>query len=91
VSETSDALDLGPHVFEGHDPKAIARSLKASAGHSRRRTSDPYRSAMSMPTFYINRAGKNLPDARKRVLESATDELRALFHRPLAKRRAHAG
>jgi hypothetical protein len=91
VTETSDALDLEPHVFEGHDPAAIARSLKASAEHSHRRKRDPYRSAMSMLTFYINRAGSNLSAAQRRVLESAKDELRALFHRPPARRRARAG
>ena len=91
VTETSDALDLKPHVFEGHDPKAIARSLKASAEHSDRRKSDPYRSAMSMLTFYINRAGHNLPAAQKKRLEAAKDELRALFHRPASKHRARAG
>ncbi|HEY9024009.1 MAG TPA: DUF3175 domain-containing protein, partial [Burkholderiaceae bacterium] len=57
VAETSDALDLQPDVFKQTDPKKIARSLKASAEHSDRRKSDPYRSAMSMLTFYINRAG----------------------------------
>jgi len=90
VTETSDALDLKPHVFEGRDPKAIARSLKASAEHSERRKSDPYRSAMSMLTFYINRAGHNLPAAQKKRLETAKDELRALFHRAPARRRARA-
>jgi len=79
VTETSDALDLKPHVFESHDPKAIAKSLKASAEHSDRRKSDPYRSAMSMLTFYINRAGKNLPAGRKKILNKAKDELREAF------------
>jgi hypothetical protein len=79
VTEHSDALDLEQDVFKGRDPKAIARSLKRSAEHSRRRKSDPYRSAMSMLTFYINRAGDNLPANQKKVLEAAKDELRALF------------
>ena len=61
VTETSDALDLKEGVFKLADPAKIARSLKASAEHSDRRKSDPYRSAMSMLTFYINRAGHNLP------------------------------
>jgi hypothetical protein len=81
VTRRSNALDLEPDVFEGDDPKAIAASLKRSAEHSRRRKSEPYRSAMSMLTFYINRAGKNLPPERKRVLEKAKDELRAQFGR----------
>ena len=82
VTETSDALDLKPHVFESHDPKAIAKSLKASAEHSDRRKSDPYRSAMSMLTFYVNRAGKNLGARQRGVLERAKGELRRLYKRP---------
>lgn len=85
VTETSDALDLEQGVFAEKDPKAIARSLKASAEHSDRRKSDPYRSAMSMITFYVNRAGHNLPEATKETLEKAKDELRALFGRPPRK------
>jgi hypothetical protein len=81
VTRESDALDLERGVFTARDPKAIARSLKRSATRSRRRKSDPFRSAMSMLTFYINRAGKNLPAARKRVLERAKDELRQQFGR----------
>jgi hypothetical protein len=38
---------------------------------------------MSMLTFYINRAGKNLSDERKRVLERAKNELRKEFGRCL--------
>jgi hypothetical protein len=79
VTETSDALDLKPHVFEGHDPKAIAASLKRSAEHSHRRKASPFQSAMSMLTFYINRAGGNLPASQKRTLEKAKDELRHQF------------
>jgi hypothetical protein len=80
--ETSNALDLEPGVFTRATPKAVARSLKRSAERSERRKADPFRSAMSMLTFYINRAGKNLPEERLRVLEGAKDELRAEFHRP---------
>jgi hypothetical protein len=79
VTETSDALDLQPDVFKLTDPKKIARSLKRSAEHSDRRRSDPYRSAMSMLTFYVNRAGHNLEPAQRRHLEDAKDELRKLF------------
>ena len=82
VTERSDALDLEPKVFTQSDPRSIARSLKRSAERSRRRKSDPYRSAMSMLTFYINRAGKSLPGTQLRRLESAKDELRKLFNRP---------
>jgi hypothetical protein len=60
-------------------PRGIAQSLKRSAERSRRRKSSPYRSAMSMLTFYLNRAGKNLPAARKRTLEAAKDTLRKAF------------
>jgi phosphoenolpyruvate carboxylase len=83
VTATSDALDLKKDVFKLNSPAAIARSLKRSAEHSHRRKSDPYRSAMSMLVFYINRAGRNLPTARRRKLEAAKDELRKAFGRPL--------
>ena len=79
VTETSDALDLERDVFTKGDSRAIARSLKNSAERSRRRKSDPYRSAMSMLTFYINRAGKNLPKERRNRLEAAKNELRKLY------------
>jgi hypothetical protein len=79
VTEESNALDLESDVFTQDDPMSIARSLKRSAEESHRRKSDPYRSAMSMLTFYINRAGKNLPKQRKERLEAAKDELRKLF------------
>jgi hypothetical protein len=81
VMETSNALDLERGVFTGSNPKTIARSLKRSAEQSRRRKSDPFRSAMSMLNFYINRAGKNLPRERRDILERAKDELRVQFHR----------
>ena len=82
VTRTSHALDLRAGVFELDDPAQIARSLKHSAERSTRRKSEPYRSAMSMLTFYINRAGKALPVGRRRILEQAKDELRVLFDRP---------
>jgi len=81
VMQTSNALDLEGGVFARDDPKAIARSLKRSAEHSRRRKAEPFRSAMSMLVFYINRAGHNLPAKRRRILERAKDELRAQFGR----------
>jgi len=89
VTETSDALDLQHDVFKLTDPKKIASSLKRSAEHSDRRKSDPYRSAMSMLTFYINRAGHNLEAAQRQHLEDAKDELRKLYDRPAARRKAH--
>jgi phosphoenolpyruvate carboxylase len=82
VTEHSDALDLERDVFTLNDPKKIAASLKRSAEASHRRKSEPYRSAMSMLTFYINRAGHNLPDKRRQVLERAKNELRKAFGRP---------
>ena len=81
VRQTSDALDLESGVFAKKSPSAIARSLKRSAERSRRRKSEPFRSAMSMLTFYINRAGKGLTDEQRRTLEAAKDELRKVFHR----------
>jgi len=79
VTETSDALTLEERVFSKDSPRAIALSLKRSADRSRRRKSEPYRSAMSMLVFYINRAGKGLSRTRKAKLEKAKDELRALY------------
>jgi hypothetical protein len=81
VTEQSNALDLDSGVFKQRSPKKIAASLKRSALRSRRRKSSAYRSAISMLTFYINRAGRTLPAARKRVLNQAKDELRAQFGR----------
>jgi hypothetical protein len=79
VTRESDALTLQKGVFSKRSPRAIALSLKRSAERSRRRKSDPYRSAMSMLTFYINRAGRNLPVSRKRMLQRAKGELREAF------------
>lgn len=81
VTEHSDALELEAHVFEKDDPKEIAASLKRSADRSRKRKAEPFRSAMSMLTFYINRAGKNLPERRRKVLEDAKQELRRAYGR----------
>ncbi|CTP85346.1 hypothetical protein A6R71_17445 [Xanthomonas translucens pv. arrhenatheri] len=82
ANESSDAQELTPSVFERDDPVSIARSLKHSADKSARRRTGPYRSAMSMLTFYINRAGKQLPVQRREVLEQAKDELRILYGKP---------
>jgi hypothetical protein len=82
VTDTSRALDLEPGVFALDDPRRIAESLKRSAEHSRRRKAEPFRSAMSMLVFYINRAGSQLPHAQRVRLEKAKDELRDLFGRP---------
>ena len=79
VTEDSNALDLEPGVFTLDDPRAIALSLQRSAERSRRRKSGPFRSAMSMLVFYINRAGANLPEADRARLEAAKDELRELY------------
>jgi hypothetical protein len=91
VTEHSDALDLEKDVFRQRSARKIARSLKRSAKSSERRKSGAFRSAMSMLTFYINRAGKNLSASRRRTLEKAKDELRAEFGRPpKGGRAAHA-
>jgi hypothetical protein len=79
VTKHSDAMDLEQDIFKSGDPDKIARSLKHSAEQSDRRKSSPYRSAMSMLTFYENRAGKNLEENDKEVLEKAKEKLRALF------------
>ena len=79
MTERSDALDLETGVFTLKDPKKIAASLKRSAEASTRRKADPFRSAMSMLVFYINRAGKTLADADRARLEKAKHELRKAF------------
>ena len=79
VTEHNDALTLEKGVFTSRDPKRIAASLKRSAEKSRRRKGSPFRSALSMLTFYINRAGKSLPAARRKNLMRAKDELRKQF------------
>lgn len=91
VTEHSDALDLEQGVFKQKDPKRIAESLKESAEHSKRRKSSPFRSAMSMLTFYINRAGAQLPKEEKKRLEKAKDELRDLYPRPASGRSTAQG
>jgi Protein of unknown function (DUF3175) len=81
VTRESHALDLAAGVFTWKDPERIAASLKRSAEQSHRRKADPYRSALSMLVFYINRAGKNLPADRRRTLAQAKIELRKQFGR----------
>src|SRR5712691_7866616 len=81
VTSTSNALDLEPKVFASRSPRAVAASLKRSAERSRRRKGTAFQSAMSMLTFYINRAGRNLDASRRRVLDRAKDELRRLYGR----------
>ena len=79
VTAHSNALDLDRNIFTNHDPHEIALSLKHSAEHSKRRKGTAFQSAMSMLTFYINRAGRDLDDKQRKVLERAKDELRDLF------------
>jgi hypothetical protein len=85
VTETSHAMSLEKDVFKLDDPKAIARSLKRSAEHSHRLKGTPFQSAMSMLTFYMNRAGKSLSDADRTRLDQAKDALRHEFGRDGAK------
>jgi len=79
VTESSHAMDLEPGVFKKDSPKAIAKSVRRSAEHSDTLKSTPFRSAMSMINFYQNRAGKNLPKKRHKVLDQAKAELRKLY------------
>ncbi|HEY4846877.1 MAG TPA: DUF3175 domain-containing protein [Methylocella sp.] len=81
VTQNSDAMDLESGIFKSDNPSKIARSLKRSAEHSDRLKSSPFRSAMSMLTFYLNRGGKNLSTARRRKLEAAEVKLREAFGR----------
>jgi hypothetical protein len=87
VMRTSNALDLEPSVFTWKNPRRIAQSLKRSAVTSKRRKATPFQSAMSMLNFQINRGGKGIPAAQKRILERAKVELRKLFHRLTAATR----
>lgn len=84
VMRRSDAMDLEAGIFTQRSARAIARSLKKSAEASHRRKAGPFQSAMSMLNFEINRGGKGLSPARRRVLENAKAELRKAFHRPPA-------
>jgi hypothetical protein len=77
-------MDLEQDVFKSDSPQRIAKSVKRSAEHSHRRKSSPFRSAMSMLTFYKNRAGRNLSPRRKGIIDAAKNRLRRLFHRPAA-------
>jgi len=81
VTRHSNALDLKRDVFKEKNPHRIALSLKRSAERSKKRKGTPYQSAMSMLNFYINRAGRNLSQRQKRILESAKEELRGAFGR----------
>jgi hypothetical protein len=90
VMRTSDALDLERGVFTKPSARGVARSLKRSAEHSRRRKAAPFRSAMSMLNFEINRAGRKLPRSRRKVLEAAKGELRQLYGRKSHARKTHA-
>ena len=91
VTETSNALDLEPGVFTLEDARDIALSLSCSAEYSRRRKSTPFKSAMSMLTFYINRAGPRLPRQQRKRLEAAKDELRVLYGRPRTRKQPASG
>jgi hypothetical protein len=95
VMRRSDALDLERGVFTKRSPRAVALSLKRSAERSKRRKSAPFRSAMSMLVFHLNRGGRSLPAGQRRVLERAKDELRRLYaretHRPTRAQKAAAG
>ena len=87
VTRRSNALDLERAVFKKGSPRAIAASLKRSADHSRRRKAGSYASAMSMLSFYINRAGRGLSKTQRARLERAKDELRRLYRRPSIRKR----
>jgi hypothetical protein len=90
LMRTSNALDLERGVFTKRSPRAVARSLKRSAEASRRRKSAPFRSAMSMLNFHLNRAGRGLSRSQRAVLERAKDELRKLYaRRPHARKTRH--
>ena len=89
VTRTSNALDLERGVFTQRSPRAVARSLKRSAERSRRRKSAPFRSAMSMLNFHLNRGGKGLSRTQRATLERAKEELRKLYGRKPDARKTH--
>jgi len=89
VTRNSNALDLDKGVFTLEDPGKIAQSLNRSAHRSTRKKAGSYQSAMSMLNFYINRAGKNLPAKRKKVLAAAKEKLRGLHEREREKQPHH--
>lgn len=86
VTRESNALDLEPGVFTWDDPMRIALSLKHSADTSTRRKAEPFRSAMSMLVFYINRAGNNLSERQRGILEQAKTELRRAFGKDFGRK-----
>jgi hypothetical protein len=86
VTERSDALDLDKGVFTLDDPKKIARSLEKSAEKSTRKKGSSYQSAISMLNFYINRAGRNLPAKKIKVLKKAKDVLKELHQKDQKKK-----
>lgn len=88
VTEHSHALALEEGVFTWKDPKKIAESLKKSALNSTQRKTTPYQSAMSMLNFYINRAGKNLPDEQKKILDKAKQKLSEIFEKKIFKNKS---
>src|SRR3972149_11891455 len=81
VTERSGAREIGDDVFTQKEPRKIALALKKGAESNARRKEHPYQSAMSMLNFYINRAGSNLPQGQKKILDQTKDELRKLFLR----------
>jgi Protein of unknown function (DUF3175) len=87
VMRTSNALDLEKGVFTVRSPRAVALSLKRSAEHSKRRKSAPFRSAMSMLNFHINRAGRSMSRSQRQVLDRAKGELRKLYGKDSAGRK----
>jgi hypothetical protein len=89
VTASSNALDLDPNIFRSGSSKRVAASLKRSADRSHRRKGTPFQAAMSMLTFYINRAGTNLSAERKRILKDAKGELRRLY-RKITRASSHA-
>src|SRR5437763_14945712 len=90
VMRTSNALDLEHGVITRRSARSIARSLKRSAERSHRRKSAPFRSAMSMLNFHINRAGRGMSGAQRKVLDAAKDELRKLYGRKPHAGKTHA-
>jgi hypothetical protein len=79
VTENDHPFGLPAGLFKSDDPDKIAAALQRSAEDPERNSSDPYRTAMSMLDFYMNRAGRNLSASERAALEKTKTLLRERF------------
>jgi hypothetical protein len=81
VTAHDNPLDLEPGLFANGSAQQIAAALRKSAEDPRRHSDDPYRTAMSMLDFYVNRAGDKLSIEQRAKLDQAKMALRQSFGR----------